>query len=757
MDRVLFGTALLLGAIAVFWIGLIFVDSNVLAFTITAVIGGVYSIGCVELFKFRSATLTLEKALRTANEKIDHLDEWLDHLDPSLRNAVRSRIEGERVGLPAPMLTPYLVGLLVMLGLLGTFVGMVDTLRGAVIVIEGTTELQAIRDGLAAPIKGLGLAFGTSVAGVATSAMLGLMSTLCRRHRMLETRQLDTKISTLFQGFSLIHSQRETFSALARQTQALPAVAEKLDAMADKLGFLGETLIENQNQHHASVKANFSELTKSMDMAFKENLTENIRLVGETIQPILSVAMTDIARETQKVHNQITLSAREDIEALSQRFAAQSGEVAQSWKAGLEAHNHSNDALLERMHDSFEALKEQFKGMTASMLSSYQTSASSWLERMVDNDKSRLNVWADTLGKAQKEASVHLVDASREMTGELKQVTDTHQAALQSTVQDFLSISASLADGWRKTGEETRSGQKEITASLTQTARELATRAQTAASLMQEELSRVLQSSEKLIDSRVEAEAAWLEGHHHRMDRLGSTLRDDLGALRDDEERRGQAAVERLEKLTSVLTSHLTILGQSLEAPMSRLIQSAAEAPRAAAEVIDQLRQEASKRIQGDNHLLKEQCRVIAELDSLSTSLALSSTEQRETIEQLVNASKTMMDNVGRRFAEQVDTKVTAISEVADTFAGSAAEMASLGDAFRVAVDLFNSANGDLIENLTRIEASLDKATTRSDDQLGYYVAQAREMIDHSILSQKEIIDALRQFAPKHDTHPEVG
>ena len=205
MDSLLFGTALLLGAIAVFWIGLVFVDSNALAFTVTAVIGGVYSIGCVELLKFRNATSTLVKALSAANEKIDDLNEWLDGLDPSLRNAVRLRVEGERVGLPAPMLTPYLVGLLVMLGLLGTFVGMVDTLKGAVIVIEGTTELQAIRDGLVAPIKGLGLAFGTSVAGVATSAMLGLMSALCRRHRMLETRRLDTKLPTVFQDFSLIH------------------------------------------------------------------------------------------------------------------------------------------------------------------------------------------------------------------------------------------------------------------------------------------------------------------------------------------------------------------------------------------------------------------------------------------------------------------------------------------------------------------------------------------------------------------------
>ena len=45
-----------------------------------------------------------------------------------------------------------------MLGLLGTFVGMVDTLRGAVSALEGTTELAAVRAGLAAD-QGLGSSF----------------------------------------------------------------------------------------------------------------------------------------------------------------------------------------------------------------------------------------------------------------------------------------------------------------------------------------------------------------------------------------------------------------------------------------------------------------------------------------------------------------------------------------------------------------------------------------------------------------------
>ena len=128
MSRLLFGLAFILGAAAVAWMSSIFIGANRLALVVTMVIGGVYCIGFVELWRFRRATATLQTALAGLLEPVATLDAWLSGLDTSLQNPVRLRIESDRVGLPAPVLTPYLVGLLVMLGLLGTFVGMVDTL-----------------------------------------------------------------------------------------------------------------------------------------------------------------------------------------------------------------------------------------------------------------------------------------------------------------------------------------------------------------------------------------------------------------------------------------------------------------------------------------------------------------------------------------------------------------------------------------------------------------------------------------------------
>ncbi len=75
--------------------------------------------------------------------------------------------------------------------------------------------------------------------------------------------------------------------------------------------------------------------------------------------------------------------------------------------------------------------------------------------------------------------------------------------------------------------------------------------------------------------------------------------------------------------------------------------------------------------------------------------------------------------------------------------------MSSLSEAFGFAVQLFNDGNEKLIANLQRIETAMDKSTARSDEQLAYYVAQAREIIDLSITSQKDVVDELRQLAGK--------
>ena len=148
-----FLAAFLAGLAVVGWVAAGYAGTNPLALIVTLIIGGFYVGGAIELHRYRQATPTLTTALASLDAPPSSLAAWLDRLHPTLRNTVRLRVEGERVALPGPAMTPYLVGLLVLLGMLGTFLGMVGTLRTTGVALESAADLQAIRASLAAPVK----------------------------------------------------------------------------------------------------------------------------------------------------------------------------------------------------------------------------------------------------------------------------------------------------------------------------------------------------------------------------------------------------------------------------------------------------------------------------------------------------------------------------------------------------------------------------------------------------------------------------
>ena len=76
-----------------------------------------------------------------------------------------------------------------------------------------------------------------------------------------------------------------------------------------------------------------------------------------------------------------------------------------------------------------------------------------------------------------------------------------------------------------------------------------------------------------------------------------------------------------------------------------------AEAPRAAAEVIGQLRQEVSHSMARDNALLDERSRIMETLNSLLDVINHASHEQRAVIDSLVASSSVKLDAASSAFS----------------------------------------------------------------------------------------------------------
>jgi hypothetical protein len=79
-------------------------------------------------------------------------------------------------------LSRYMTGLLIFLGLLGTFWGLIDTVSSVGRVIENLkvggdagAVFDSLKEGLAAPLSGMGISFSSSLFGLAGSLVLGFL------------------------------------------------------------------------------------------------------------------------------------------------------------------------------------------------------------------------------------------------------------------------------------------------------------------------------------------------------------------------------------------------------------------------------------------------------------------------------------------------------------------------------------------------------------------------------------------------------
>lgn len=737
--RALSFSAFIVGLAAVAWVASGFVGTSAFALGMTLLIGAVYLGGAWELRRFGQTTVALHSAMASVPQPLAQLADWLPGVPAPLRQAVRQRIEGERSAFPGLALTPYLIGLLVMLGMLGTFLGMVVTFKGAVFALEGSADLNAIRAALAAPIKGLGLSFGTSVAGVATSAMLGLMATLARRERTQALRTLDALAATTLRPFSAAHQRQQSFEALQRQAEALPAAAQHLQTLIEQVERrsqqLDEALLARQAEFQREAAAAYTGLAKSVEQSLRESLAASARAATESLQPVVQQAMAGIAAESSRLHEGVNAAVQAQLEGLSARFSATTATVADTWTRALDRQEQGSQQLLQGLGESLTAFNSGFDQRASQLLSSVQA--------------------------AQTEAQSLRAQAEQQQRAALT-------AVLERMAQD-------LRTQWQQAGEQTLAQQRAVLQALQDTATQLTQHSSEQTGRSLDGVARLIAQTEALVEARTASEAAWTTQHAQRMDELAALWRSELSALheaelqrqqvraeqqaqafstlarqlqtlRDDEAARGDAAVQRLADLQAALATQLATLGTALEAPMARLMQTASEAPKAAAEVIGQLREQMSRLAERDNATLGERAELVGQIGTLLQQVQQTTGEQRAAIEHLVGSATGVLDRVGQQFADTVGAQAGRAEAMAEQAATSAAQLASLGEAFQQGTQQLAASHEQLVQNLQKVESAIGQSMARSDEQLAYYVAQAREVIDLSISAQQGIVEDLRQL-----------
>lgn len=127
----------------------------------------------------------------------------------------------------------YMTGLLVFLGLLGTFWGLIETVGSVGKVIEGLkvggdagSVFDALKEGLAAPLGGMGISFSSSLFGLAGSLVLGFLD--------LQTSQAQNRFYTDLEDW-LSTTVRDLGVDADLKTAAGPSMSNELRNLLDRL------------------------------------------------------------------------------------------------------------------------------------------------------------------------------------------------------------------------------------------------------------------------------------------------------------------------------------------------------------------------------------------------------------------------------------------------------------------------------------------------------------------------------------------
>ncbi|MBT3304978.1 MAG: flagellar motor protein MotA [Alphaproteobacteria bacterium] len=205
----------------------------------------------------------------------------------SLLDGIVSRLDESRD------ISRYTIGLLIFLGLLGTFWGLLETVSSIGSVISGLsvqsgdaiTVFGDLKKGLEAPMTGMGTAFSSSLFGLAGSLALGFLDLQANQAQNRFYNDLEEWLSTV--------TRLSTSSALAESDQPIPAYVQALlEQSAEGLENLQRTLTRGEESRQ-SVDAKIISLGDKLETLTDHMRTEQalMKSLAETqieIKPILS-------------------------------------------------------------------------------------------------------------------------------------------------------------------------------------------------------------------------------------------------------------------------------------------------------------------------------------------------------------------------------------------------------------------------------------------------------------------------------------
>jgi len=193
----------------------------------------------------------------------------------------------------------YLTGLLVFLGLLGTFYGLLQTVTSVSSVIQGLDVTAgdsgdlfgSLQQGLQAPLSGMGTAFSSSLFGLTGSLVLGFLD--------LQTGQAQIAFYTDLEDWMASMTELD-HPVTAMQASGLGVSANEMQTMIEQLG----TSMQSSSSSQNAIRA-MAELAHGID-----GLVKHIRAEQEDLRRHI----TEQNETNKKLRDLVDALLREDVD-----------------------------------------------------------------------------------------------------------------------------------------------------------------------------------------------------------------------------------------------------------------------------------------------------------------------------------------------------------------------------------------------------------------------------------------------------------
>jgi len=265
----------------------------------------------------------------------------------SILDTIASRLDESRE------LSRYMIGLLIFLGLLGTFWGLLLTIASVADVIAGMSVgsgdinalFEQLKTGLGRPLRGMGTAFSASMLGLAGSLVLGFLDLTAGQAQNRFYNELEEWLASLTRVSSgvlggegegsvpvyvqaLLEQTAENMEGLQRTlsrgeddrregTQAVLGLIERLAALSETMRANQQLMLRIAESQHALAPA-LARLADAREGTGDDVARGHLRNIEIYLQRLLS--------ESEQGRSQSTAELRNEIKILTRTIAALAAE-----------------------------------------------------------------------------------------------------------------------------------------------------------------------------------------------------------------------------------------------------------------------------------------------------------------------------------------------------------------------------------------------------------------------------------------------